>query len=312
MKLDKIAFEIEVLEESLKKLRNKRLIEIAQNYRINFEQILVITAVPLFLMTHGYKSLKHFQYWLQGSMATKNVGKEKTAKAKKEIEDYIKKKMIEENDDHVKIAGEEIQKLREKYEFLTNAFRSIGLNTIVNSWTIFESTTIEIWTFLLNEYPKLFIHNLLRRFDSKDQEIEGILGKNISISLLAKFNFNISNNLGDLLVGKYDFTSTSGIKRAFSDLLNISNSELDFLTTTDLMQLEITRHLIVHKAGKIDSDYLKRSNRKNEKELSDINLSDQDLNNFCNAAIFAGNTLINLVDEKITTVHHQDKQTDPD
>ncbi len=113
----------------------------------------------------------------------------------------------------------------------------------------------------------------------------------------------MSNNLGDILAPKYDFTGTKGIKTAFKELLNLGKEDLTFLDDKDLSQLEITRHLIVHNAGIIDEDYLRRSSRENENLNDRITISHEDAGNMINASVESVIGLISLLEDKIKTAN---------
>jgi hypothetical protein len=296
MGLESVGFDIKKIEECLEKLIDQELKRLLGNYLINIEQILGSLAVPLFLMSHGLKSVRYFQYWLQGAIATKNVGKEKSEKGKAEIEEYIQSKFKQEKEIHAVDAKKEIEKLRVEAPFLDNAFKKEELNTIVNSWTMFEATIKDLWIYCLNTHPNIFLFNVLK---SDTQDIEGITGKNISIGLLAKYNFDISKKLGEILVAKYDFTTVNGIKKSYKDLFNMKDSELSVFDDENLLQLEIMRHLIVHNAGKIDSDYLKRTTRKDEKLGDRVLLTEQQLCDYCNSNIYAIIKFFEMADKKI-------------
>lgn len=157
MNLESVGFDIEKIEECRDKIIDNELKRLANNYLTSTEQILGSLAVPLFLMLHGLKSVRYFQYWLQGAIATKNVGKEKTEKGKAEVEEYIQAKFKEEKEIHFDDANKEIEKLRIETPFLDNAFKNDALNTIVNCWTMFEATVKDVWKYCLNSHPQTFL-----------------------------------------------------------------------------------------------------------------------------------------------------------
>jgi hypothetical protein len=296
MELEKVGFEIEEVEKCLQEIEDIELRRYLSNYHANIEQILGSLAVPLLLMSHGLKSVRYFQYWLQGAIATKNVGKEKTEKAKAEIEEYIKSKFKEEKEIHIEDAKKEIGKLRKEIPFLENSLQNEALNTLVNTWTMFEATVKNIWVYCLNSYPRTFLSNILK---SNPTDIDGIDGKKISISLLAKYNFNVTNELGNILQRKFDFTTVRGIKKSFQDLFNLKTNDLSLFENKNLVQLEIIRHLVVHNAGYIDNEYLSRTKRKGEKLGERVSLTDNELGDYCNASILTAVKLFRLADNKI-------------
>ena len=297
MELEQVAFDIEAIEkchDQVSDLEVKRLID---KYNANIEQILGSLAVPLLLMTHGLKSVKYFQYWLQGAIETKNVGKEKTKKGKEEIDKFIATKFEEEKEIHVDDAKREIEKLRKQAPFFEQAIRNNALNTLVNTWTIFEASIKDLWIYSLNSHPKKLLFNVLK---GRTSDVEGITGKNVSLALLAKYDFDISRNLGEILASKFDFTTVAGIRKSYKELFNLTSQELKIFDNRNLVQLEITRHLVVHNAGIIDSDYHKRTHREGEKLGKRVRLTTSQLSRYCNSSIYTIISLFKMSDKVIT------------
>jgi hypothetical protein len=252
-----VKFDIAGLEKCASQLQTEKLKRIAQSACENLSQIAVTIALPHFLMKQSILSVKHFQYLLEGAVATKNVIRPKSEEAKKKLADYVDGKFKENEKVHSEEAREALNKLRVDSPFIDAAIQTQALNSLVNIWTIFESTSKDIWILLMNEFQSKFLNNIL---DSKtDNEIDGITGKQISISLLGKYGFNVNHKLGEILSFKYDFTSCTGIKKAFIDLNKANKDALMFLDNQDLFKLELIRNLIVHKAGRIDEEFIKKA-----------------------------------------------------
>ena len=302
MEIDKVQFDIEKIKESKDLIKNSEIINVLEIYDQRIDQIFGSIVAPIAIVSHGFKKVKYFQYWLQGSIATNNVGKEKTEKGKKEIEEFIQTKFKENSEYEESV--EELENLKKEFPFLDDALKNNGLNTLVNTWTAFESAVKDSWKIALNNNPKELIFNLMKGTDFSD--LEGFNSKNISIGLLAKYNFDISKNLGDLLVSKFDFTGLSGIKISLESLFKTEKEELKFLKSNSLFQLEIIRHLIVHNAGVIDSDYKRKSKRNGEKLNEKIELSTEEISEMCNESIYATINTLKLIDERITTANRVD------
>jgi hypothetical protein len=307
MRIDKIEFNIEKAKASRDAISNLDLKPFMTNYCISLNQILTTLAVPYMFMTVGYQKgmLKNMPYTTGLNELEKLDGyKEKDPKKHaKAIVKHFEKKIKESDTQSFELAEEEINQLLEKAPPLIDAYRTLGLNSLVNSWTIFEAFSKDLWKFILNKEPQKLIGHLLKSNNSSLNEIEGINGKQISINLLSKYSFNLSNHLGDILAPKYDFTSAKGIKTAFKELLNLEKEALPFLDDKDLKQLEITRHLIVHNAGIIDDDYLRRSSMENEKLNDRLTISHIDAGNMINASVGSVVGLISLLEEKTKTAN---------
>jgi hypothetical protein len=135
---------------------------------------------------------------------------------------------------------------------------------------------------------------------TKKNEIEGLNGKQIQISLLSKYDFNIKNRIGTILHSKFDFTSCSGIYDAYTKAFKqIEN--LDFLKSDNLRLLELSRNLIVHRTGRIDEEYLKLTKR------TDINIGDTIDFNFEILAEFSNTTTESFYDLTKAVDKIQDK-----
>lgn len=259
---EKVRFNIESLEESFKNLTDENLKRIANVAIENINQIAITIALPHYLMMRGVMNIKHFQYLLEAAVATKNELQPKSVKGKKQIEEYIKLKFEENKKYHSEEGRELLSRLRSKSPYIEEAIRIQALNSLVNVWTVFESTSKEIWMSILNNYQDKFVNNIIE--SKTDEDVEGIIGKSISINLLGKYNFNVNKKLGNILSGKYDFTSCSGIKKAFIDLDRTQKDSLNFLDESNLVKFENLRNLIVHKAGIIDDLYIKKNALPNE------------------------------------------------
>ena len=259
---EKVRFNIESLEESFKNLTDENLKRIANVAIENINQIAITIALPHYLMMRGVMNIKHFQYLLEAAVATKNELQPKSVKGKKQIEEYIKLKFEENKKYHSEEGRELLSRLRSKSPYIEEAIRIQALNSLVNVWTVFESTSKEIWMSILNNYQDKFLNNIIE--SKTDEDVEGIIGKSISINLLGKYNFNVNKKLGNILSGKYDFTSCSGIKKAFVDLDRTQKDSLNFLDESNLVKFENLRNLIVHKAGIIDDLYIKKNALPNE------------------------------------------------
>lgn len=288
-------------------LKDKLLKELLSNYCSSLDLILTTLSVPISFMAHGLRKSKAFHFSLQDANTMVMNGEGiKENDPKKTAEELIKyfEDLLKNNDkNQIENAITEIEKLIEQVPLLRESYNNLGLNALVNSWTIFEAFAKDLWVYCLNNYPKKYLFNLLKNSKDTEQEIEGISGKNITIGLLAKYDFDISKNLGDLLSSKYDFTSVRGIKKAYKDLFALKDNEVLFFDNSNLAQLEITRHLLVHSAGVIDSDYLNRTTKKNEILKDKISLTTEETSDLINAGIETLTEIFLIAENKLTTAN---------
>ena len=303
MDIGKINIDISSATTCRDTLQDAALKSILTNYCNSIDLILTTLSVPISFMAHGLRKSKAFHFSLQDAntvvMNGEGIKENDPKKTAKELINYFEALLKSDKENMVDNAVNEIELLIDNVPILRDSYYNLGLNALVNSWTMFEAISKDIWIYCLNNFPKNYLFNLLRNGKEFDPEIEGSLGKNISIGLLAKYNFDISKNLGDLLSTKYDFTSIRGIKKAYKDLFELNEADLASLDNRNLTQLEITRHLFVHNAGIIDSDYLKRTQKKNETLKDKVQLTIEEAGDLINSSIEAMKELILIADVKI-------------
>ena len=260
MKILNIDFDFTSIEDCCKNIKSNEIRDLLVNYNMAKENILSTLAIPILFMTHGigiskkmYNSIPEEIRKIMINGELKTEPKEMAQILVQKYEEYNKKA----NEDLIDSATKEVESIISKVPEIQMAYTNLGLNAIVNCWTIFEAYSKDLWIYCLNNFPKLFINNILKEIGNK--EVDGFNNKSINIGLLAKYNFNISENLGDLMALKYDFTCIDGIKKAYKELFNLDKNQLDIFIDENLNQFEITRNVFVHNAGIIDERYLKRS-----------------------------------------------------
>lgn len=291
MKLLNIAIDIESIEECEKRLRDKSLQELCENFKLGYENILSTFAFPIAVASHSMQSMYEFEYRLKAATQLKT----RITDDSKEFKDLVNEHRLKDRKKGrgINEASKMLKNIGKELSFLDDTINQITLNSLVNSWTIFESIMKDTWIHLLNSDPKRFLSQTLL---NNDGELPGIEGKNISIGLLQKFDLDVSKHLGDLLHKKYDFTSVRGIKKAYSELFKKEGMDFSFLENKTLCQLEIARHITVHKGGIIDEEYLKRTTYKNEKLGHKLDYSARRCKELINSPISIGTKLFLIVD----------------
>jgi hypothetical protein len=171
------------------------------------------------------------------------------------------------------------------------------------AWTAFECMATDAWVTMLNTDPMSFYQNTLMVTGSGEMPI-GLDSKQISVSLLAKYQFDLRNHLGTLLKPKFDLTSLKNIREAYEAALGKSPEVAGLFAGEDLNLLEICRHVIVHRAGIIDAEFSKRTRRMSFKvsEGQPLPLNGKLVSTLANAAIMAGCNLLALVDCRLTAL----------
>lgn len=299
MKLEDAHIDIDSIKTIAEELRSDKLKTIHERYCSSVEQILTLISSPLIFMTLAMSKVKEDHLSIQNAVKLgflfNNPPKEPKDAAKQLVK-FFEEELKKANENIVNDAHIESMKLYEKSEEIRNCFNNIGLNALVNSWTLFEAYSKDIWIKVLDDNPQFLSQKII---NNKSEIDSGVNGKTIPLSISSKYNYNISGHLGEILSVKYDFTSVDGIKRAFKDLLNLDDQELCFLSDTKINQLEICRHIIVHNAGLIDTKYLTRSKRTNEVVNQKLQLDITEINDMINESIKCTKQLLLLTDRRI-------------
>ena len=118
-------------------------------------------------------------------------------------------------------------------------------------WSAFEILFRDTFELELNLNPSkaaLLAQNVSTR---KRFEVE-----RFSLDSLIKYEFDLSNKVGTLLVGQQNFSDLPTIKSVFSVLFPSSPELTNCLNHPDLWLLYQRRHLFVHRRGIVDRTYL--------------------------------------------------------
>lgn len=126
---------------------------------------------------------------------------------------------------------------------------------VSSSWTAFECAATDLWVEAMNQSPQLLAQSAARLLDSGDEEITH---KQISIGLAARHGFDLRHCLGTILRQKFDFTGVTGIEKAYG-VFGPQEYLANIFADPTLRDLEAARHLIVHRAGRVDAQYKKRT-----------------------------------------------------
>lgn len=299
MKLEDASIDIDTIRNIDTDLTVDFLKVINSRYCDSVDQILTMLSSPLILMTFAMAKVKESHLSIQNAVKL-GFFINNPLKDPKDTANYLvnffQEALDKENENLVEDAQKESNLLYEKSEEIRNCFNNIGLNALVNSWTLFESFSKDIWIKTLNDYPIFFNNKIINTKGENDSVVNN---KTIPLNLLSKYNYNISNHLGEILSSKYDFTGVEGIKKAYKDLLDLEDSQISYLNENQILQLEICRHIIVHNAGIIDSRYISRSKRQNEVINQKLLLDISEINDMINYSINCIKQTILLVDKKI-------------
>ncbi|HEX5424631.1 MAG TPA: hypothetical protein VFW94_13875 [Candidatus Acidoferrales bacterium] len=119
------------------------------------------------------------------------------------------------------------------------------------AWTAFEVLASDLWVAAVNLQPNPLAVRFSQSLQDKAQ------GKSVTVSSLAAYgdhDFNLSNLMGEVLRDKADFASLQTTRAAYERTFG---TDVPAFTSPNLRLLELVRNLILHKAGIVDSVFLK-------------------------------------------------------
>lgn len=178
---------------------------------------------------------------------------------------------------------------------LRPALQTLVYSCLAYGWAAFESAVKEAWAVALNCRPTQLAARALQAVPGEDAELSS---KSLPVGLLARHGFNLTSCMGTLLAPKFDFTGVSGLQKAYGAAFGNVQSIKDALMDPKLADAEATRHLIVHRAGRVDAEFRKRTGSK----LPDgarLSLDLKDLGAMVTSIIQSGSALIRAVDQEL-------------
>jgi len=148
--------------------------------------------------------------------------------------------------------------------------------------------TRELWKQSLNEGGKHLGNEVIKKLPEQTRGIGKMQGKYIRLDYLGKYNYNLSKDLGTVLMDKFDFTSLSGICEAYKCAFPKSENIKKALRSEKLGELEAARNVIVHNAGIIDGDFCKRTSTSLAEKGNRLRLNNRKVCEYGNVVIDVG------------------------
>lgn len=179
-------------------------------------------------------------------------------------------------------------------EEIRASLRPLLLAAITHSWTCFECLASDLWVAALNAEPRRLAQRVLGSMES-DLEEDGISARHLSVGLAAKHNFDLRHCLGTLLEVKFDFSSVSGIQKAYEAAFGKSK-RLEEVMRPELRELEQVRHLIVHRGGISDEKFIKVTKLKVRRNAA-LQVKPAQVRAYAESVIIGSAGLLEIVDE---------------
>jgi hypothetical protein len=162
------------------------------------------------------------------------------------------------------------------------------------AWAAVECAVKDVWAIAINLRPKELGHRALLGVPA-ELASGGISSKQISVGLLAKHDFDLRGKIGTILAEKYDFTGVEGMRQAYSAAFGKQATIEAAFSSDRLSELEAVRHLVAHRAGVVDEEFLRRTKR-GDSIGQPVALGGTILPDLVNAAIACTTSLLRFVD----------------
>ena len=256
-----------ILSKSIKKIRRNSIRHIGENLCATLDLVNEMITLPskLLALLHLERSIVFYETKARIlAQLRQNREDDFEEQYRKELDKLMESEFVPETEKIAKGAVEEgknmFTQMLEKNEIgLRETYDALLDSSTVWIWCSFEVLMRELWKQSLNEGGKYLGNVVIKKLPSQDRTTDKIQSKYIRLDYLAKYNYDVSKDLGTVLVNKFDFTSCSGICEAYNCAFPKSENIKKALNSKKLSELEAARNVIVHNAGIIDSDFCKRT-----------------------------------------------------
>lgn len=279
--------------------------QVVESFCINIRSVAFMVATPYTLLLHEQTALEHVVLSVRAKLKTPKpfvpfeqlTPRERRAVHDKMVEIAAQERKDKNREQRTRAAiDNEFRHLLGFSEEIRSGYRALLYSGIVWIWASFEVFCSDLWEAAVNESPHLlakYAISGLSRLDRR-KDTDATIDKHIRLDYLAKYGYDLTHNMGTILKSRFDFTSMSGIRQAYRAAFPKSKNIGDLLDKSDLLILERKRHLIVHRAGRVDESFV----RKTSIDLpigSPMPVSDKEVVEYVNLVINVGLSLIDSV-----------------
>ena len=256
----------DTLKTGLKKVNIKEIKQLGLKFHDNLDLVANMVTLP-----HALLSLEHA----------------KRALVPHEIMAALKSRLDEAMDGGEKAFSNLLQ---DDWIGLRKTYEALLYSGAVWIWCSFEVLMKELWELALNIGGSYASKNVIRNLPNLEGlgGIDLLQGRYISLDYLARYGYNISNQLGSALSCKFYFTSVSGIKEAYLLAFPKSTNISDALDNKRIIGLEATRSVVVHNAGIVDEEFCRKMNTSKSEVGKRLQLNSRELSDYGNSTIDVG------------------------
>jgi hypothetical protein len=297
------ALELEIISEAATNLRSQHLRRVAETYHTNNEVVLSLLALPLTLLTVGEVKHNRFAFVVEAMILSKRIragdeSREAMAEIYAQSEKRYREVMGTESKlDPVGPASTMLQMVATQHT-IKEPLRALLYACALYAWSAVECALKDAWINAVNIQPIPLGQRSIAGIPSGTAPV-GITSKQVSVGLLAKHGFDLRDKIGTIVSERYDFTSVNGICEAYCAILDRREVVEAILLSQNLRRLEAIRHLIAHRAGLVDEQFLGRTGDQHPVGLPLV-LGAEVLCPLIDSAIVATTKILEQVDDHIS------------
>jgi hypothetical protein len=228
-------------------------------FQSNLDATISVGTVPFRLASHGVVNERYHELLRAERVRTiVGLGEDVSQETEKEAAETAQTKVFKEFEDKEILyqhAGNTLKILhqffREEEDFRTS-MQELLRQVLVMCWGAFEVLVNDTIRVLLNERPKL-----IKAF-AEQKPYRELLSNRVLFDALEANSFNLSSCMGDLFSEVVKLDALPKIQKAVR--IGLNEPSVDILLKDDrLWKLGQQRHLIVHRRGLVDADYLEHT-----------------------------------------------------
>lgn len=157
-----------------------------------------------------------------------------------------------------------------------NELKYLMFQACILIWSALENYCKDVFILMLNQRPQLYKKLLADSFlKDKFSISQGSWEK-----LLEEHGYDLNGKLGHIVASNKDFSSPKLLQKVFFFILDDhpeASDALDYFKSESLWLLGQRRHLLVHRCGIVDDEYMDKTNDKLQKIGEQLSLKGQDI-----------------------------------
>ncbi len=166
--------------------------------------------------------------------------------------------------------GEVLQQLIQNAAIRDREQIELGLgatlaSVIIGAWTAFEAIATDLWVESVNLHPWGLAEIKGQPLATKNEDAEDLgedeapkLDKSVSLNMLQRHGYDISDHMGDILKNKFNFNVLVGIRSAYRAAWGKEDEMDRILKVEKLSVLGAVRNVLVHNGGIADPRFVRR------------------------------------------------------